>query len=122
MAKKQNVGDMIIQGLKDAIAFERGELEARVRVREMTVREATVDLPPHFSNERIRNTRLKMGYSQPVFAKALNVSTQTVKAWEQGTRVPDGPTRRLLEIAEEAPEVLRRKVHLPAEAGVGANG
>ena len=109
MSQEPNVGDMIIQGLKDAIAFERGELKARVSIRETTAREAEVDAPPRYGNERIRATRLKMGYSQPIFAKALNVSTQTVKAWEQGTRVPDGPTRRLLEIAEEAPEILREK-------------
>lgn len=82
-----------------------------MRVRELTAREAKVDQSPRYDNERIRATRLKLGYSQPIFAKALNVTTQTVKAWEQGARVPDGPTRRLLEVAEEASEILRRKVH-----------
>ena len=111
----KNFGELLIQSLHDAVAFEGGKLDARINVRELTVREAKVDTPPRYSNERVRATRLKLGYSQPIFAKALNVSTQTVKAWEQGTRVPDGPTRRLLEIAEETPEILQRKVHVHDE-------
>lgn len=121
MPRTQNLGDLLIRSLGEAIAFEKGELEARVRVRELTAREANVDAPPRYDNERIRTTRQKLGYSQAVFARALNVSTQTVRAWEQGTRVPDGPTRRLLEIAEEAPEVLQRKVH-PLESALDQAG
>lgn len=36
--------------------------------------------------------------SQPVFASLLNVKAATVRAWEQGQRVPDGAPARLLEI------------------------
>jgi len=36
----------------------------------------------------------------------LNVSGSTVRAWEQGAREPEGPTLRLLEIAEKNPAVL----------------
>jgi len=116
MARTYTPGDLLIQSLGDAIAYEKGELRARVRVNELTAREAQVDAPPHFDKERIRAARLKPGYSQLIFAKARSVSTQTVKAQEQGTRTPDGPTRRLLEVAEEAPEILRRKVHPRAAA------
>jgi len=44
--------------------------------------------------------------SQAVFATTLNVSLATVRAWEQGTRTPEGPSRRLLEIAERHPQIL----------------
>ncbi len=50
--------------------------------------------------------------SQPVFAKLLNVSPETVKAWEQGKRVPEGAAVRLLEVAEDHPEVLRPKLRV----------
>jgi DNA-binding transcriptional regulator YiaG len=40
----------------------------------------------------------------------LNVSPATVRAWEQGVRVPDGPSLRLLEIAERQPAVLLAQV------------
>ena len=51
-----------------------------------------------------------MALSQPIFAAALNVSPETVRAWEQGKREPDGPTLRLLEVAEQHPEVLLKRV------------
>src|SRR3954471_9400533 len=98
MARKKSLGDLLIQSLGDAIAFEKGELQARVNVRELTARDAKVDAPPRYTPAHIRATRLKLGYSQLIFAKALNVSAQTVRAWEQGSRVPDGPTLRLLEV------------------------
>jgi putative transcriptional regulator len=53
-----------------------------------------------------------MDLSQPVFAAALNVSPETVRAWEQGKREPEGPTLRLLEIAEHHSEVFLQRVHL----------
>ena len=115
MAREKRLGELLIRGLNEAIAFEKGTGAARVRTVEHTARAAKVDAPPRYDELRIRAMRLKLGYSQYIFAKALNVSAQTVKAWEQGARVPDGPTLRLLEIAEESPEVLARKVH-PIEA------
>jgi putative transcriptional regulator len=51
-----------------------------------------------------------MELSQPVFAAALNVSPETIRAWEQGKREPDGPTLRLLEVAEQHPEVFLGKI------------
>jgi putative transcriptional regulator len=51
-----------------------------------------------------------MELSQPVFAAALNVSPDTIRAWEQGKREPDGPTLRLLEVAKQHPEVLLDKL------------
>jgi len=111
MAKKKTLGDLLMQSLEDAVAFDNGRLEARTRTVEVTARDARVDEPPRYTSSRIRAVREKLALSQQVFARALNVSPQTVRAWEQGSRVPDGPTRRLLEIAEESPEILTRKVH-----------
>ena len=60
--------------------------------------------------DRIRALREQLGFSQRTFAAALNVSQQTVSAWEQGVRAPDGPSRRLLEIAEAQPEAFLTRV------------
>jgi putative transcriptional regulator len=54
--------------------------------------------------------RKRLGVSQPVFARTLNVSTETVKAWEQGKNTPGGPAARLLEITEAYPEVMVKYV------------
>ncbi len=114
MARERDLGKRLIESLGDAIAFKNGAIEARVRRVSRTTRttsDAKVDKPPRYDAERVRETRLNLGYSQELFARALNVSAATVKAWEQGNRVPDGPTQRLLEIAEEKPDVLASKVH-----------
>ena len=49
---------------------------------------------------------LKSGLSQRQFASAIGVSERTLEEWEQGRRVPSGPARTLLKIAERHPEVL----------------
>jgi putative transcriptional regulator len=51
-----------------------------------------------------------MGLSQALFAQVLNASPETVKAWEQGKRVPDGMALALLEVAERSPDVLMSRV------------
>ena len=116
-------GQRLIDSAREAVAIEKGEKKA-ARVTRYTAAEARVEAPPRYVAERIREIRDHMGLSQPVFAAALNVSPETVRAWEQGKREPDGPTLRLLEVAERHPEVLlqrvrsRRKGERPA-AGVG---
>jgi len=62
--------------------------------------------PPQFSAEKIRAVRTHLKLSQPVFAGILNVSGSTVRAWENGMREPEGPSLRLLELAEKHPEML----------------
>lgn len=68
-----------------------------------------VTAAPAFRGNRILAVRESLHLSQPVFAAALNVSPETVKKWEQGTRDPDGAALRLLELAEQHPEwILER--------------
>ena len=65
-----------------------------------------VEKPRGYAAPKVRAIRRHLGLSQTVFAITLNVSPATVRAWEQGVRVPDGPSRRLLEIADRHPEIL----------------
>lgn len=62
--------------------------------------------PKKVSKEDIVRLRKRLKWSQTFFAKGLNVSVKTVQAWEQGLRTPEGPTLKLLEIAERHPELL----------------
>lgn len=107
--KKGTFGQQLIESTREAVQIERGEREP-ARVTRYTAAEAKVEPPPQYVSERIKRIRNQMGLSQPVFAAALNVSTETVRAWEQGKREPDGPTLRLLEVAEQHPEVLLKNV------------
>jgi len=74
--------------------------------------QAHVDEPPAYSAERITAIRQRLALSQRLFAGSLHVSLPTVRAWEQGTRKPEGAALRLLEIAETHPELLAEKVHV----------
>jgi putative transcriptional regulator len=107
VAENTNIGDALIAALEEAVAYERGELPGlRVDRVAITARGARVDPAPEYSPEEIRAIRHSLSLSQQVFADVLNASASAVRAWEQGTREPDGPTRRLLQVAEEHPDVL----------------
>lgn len=105
-------GEALIQGLKEAIAYERGELPnvRVVTVERVTAGKAHVERPPWYAPFLIREIRDKLSVSQAIFAEMLGVSVSSVRAWEQGKREPDGPARRLLQIAETHPEMLKAVV------------
>ena len=107
--KRTEVGRRIERALRQAIAYERGELtDVRVTRHPITAREARVAPPPEYTAEQVRDVRHRMGLSQAVFARALNVSDSTVQAWEQGKRSPDGASLRLLELADRRPASFLR--------------
>lgn len=109
---EQNFGDLLIEGLREAVAVRRGEREPARRVRRlMTARDAVVHPPPQYEGARIQRIREALGLSQSVFAQVLNASAETVKAWEQGKRQPEGMALTLLELAETHPEALMTRVH-----------
>ena len=91
--KKQRMADGLMKGLNQAVKMEKGELSGRERVR-------TLSRPARkwskLDIKRLRSQTFHM--SQPIFASLLNVKPATVRAWEQGQRVPDGAAARLLEI------------------------
>ena len=52
----------------------------------------------------VRRVRRKVGLSQVAFARRIGVPVDTVRNWEQGKRMPQGPARALLRIIDRAPE------------------
>lgn len=105
----KSVGQEIIEGLKEAIAFERGLLP-NTRVDFVTARAVHVAPPPAIESGNIVKIRAKMGLSQVVFARTLNVNPETVRSWEQGKGSPGGAALRLLEISRERPDILVAKI------------
>ena len=100
---------LLIGSAREALEIARG---TRRPSRTYTARDVLVESPPAYSAGQIRAIRAALAVSQPVFANLLNVSERTVHSWEQGTREPDGPTLRLLELAKEDPAVLMRRIVL----------
>ncbi len=92
--KSQTVGESIIQGLKEAIAWTKGEND---NVRVTLVRVPEVD---------VRKVRLKMGLSQAQFAAKFGFPPATLRNWEQGRSHPDASTRVLLAVIAKHPEAV----------------
>ncbi len=92
--KPQTVGESIIEGLKQAIAWTQGEHDnARVTL-------------VHVPEVDVRKVRLKMKLSQAQFATKFGFPPATLRNWEQGRSRPDAPTRVLLAVIAKHPEAV----------------
>ncbi len=95
-----SVFDQIKTGLEECLAHAKGELTlATVRVPAP---------PPRVDAKTIASVRRKLHMSQTVFAATLNVSPRTVQSWEQGLRVPNEASLRLIQIIDSNPVVVER--------------
>ena len=54
----------------------------------------------------VKRIRAGLGKSQVEFALMIGVSVATLRNWEQGRRVPEGPAQALLRVAAENPEAV----------------
>ncbi len=55
-----------------------------------------------------RRIREGLGLTQSEFARRINVSTETIRNWEQGKRCPTGAARALLRVLDRDPETVLR--------------
>jgi putative transcriptional regulator len=86
MAKaKRNIGQEILDGLREIKSGERGRV---------------INVPD------VASIRTKTGLSQARFAVLLGVSVRTLQDWEQGRRAPSGAARTLLMVADRNPHAL----------------
>ncbi len=101
MAKKikVNIFEDMKEALQGAAAYERGGA-VNLRVTRIPPR------PKEISPREIRRIREALKASQPLFATYLNVSTNAVRSWEQGTRRPRQAALKLLVIARKNPKAL----------------
>lgn len=54
----------------------------------------------------IKRSRSRFRLSQSQFAHLLGISVKTLRNWEQGRRVPEGPARVLLQVAARHPDAV----------------
>ena len=106
--KKKYMDDATFQELKGA--FEEAAEHAEGKRADLRTTTLAMPEPPApMDAEAIIRLRKSVNCSQAMFAKFLNVSTSTVRGWEQGARSPSDPALRLLEIADRHPEVMFMK-------------
>lgn len=77
----------------DAVDFEAEVASGRMR---------------RFSPVDVAAIRAKTGLSQDRFAKAFQISPHTLRNWEQGRRVPEGPAQALLMAIDRDPDAVMR--------------
>lgn len=82
----------LLESVREGGAILRGEMEAAYTVSSNV--------------SGITYLREKHNLTQSQFAKLLGISVATLRNWEQGRRKPEGPARRLLQIAADYPEVV----------------
>jgi putative transcriptional regulator len=90
----------IRKGLEQAVAYSRGGASPggyRVHV------------PAHVD---VRAIRSRLGLTQHVFAARFGFSVNTLRHWEQGKRVPEGPTRAYLQVIDRAPAAVEKALRI----------
>lgn len=112
MAKiKESIEERLIRSMEQAVAIAKGAVApSRAYDLPLSVKEAKVPAAPVYGPKQIIAIRSNLKLSQALFAQALNVSAGTVRSWEQGEKPPQGPSRRLLEIAARSPETILNSV------------
>ena len=91
MARKSK----IIEGLKEAVRYARGDQTAG--------RSHTVKVPVPLDVKAIRQHQ---GLTQKAFASKYGFSLGTLKNWEQGHRAPVGASLTLLRVIEKYPAAV----------------
>jgi putative transcriptional regulator len=109
--KRLSVADQIRKGLEEAILHAQGEITLK------TTTFKTLDLPPVVGADDLTAIRLASGLSQAVFARVLNVTTKTVRSWEQGVRKPSQVALRLIQVFQQDPSSLLRFVEPSGSQG-----
>ncbi len=112
------VGAEFIAGMEELIATAKaGGLAAVKRKYASRVTPALAYDLPVVAGGDVAAARKALGVSQPIFAKILGASVQSVRAWEQGTKPPSGVARRLIGEIRHDPEYWRKRF-VPKPAAV----
>lgn len=90
----KSAGSRILASLREAVDWVEGK-DVAVRVTHVEV--PVVD---------IRATRRRMGLSQSAFAAKFGFQAATLRNWEQGRTMPDGPARVLLAVIAKHPDAV----------------
>lgn len=88
-------GDRILKSAEQALAFAKGE----------SGHGCVVHIPEEINVRRIRK---KLDMTQRDFAAYFGVNLRTIQDWEQGRRIPSGPSRNFLFVIDKEPEAVRR--------------
>ena len=93
---------------KDAFRELVASVRQAGRIRRGTLRASRTTT---FKPADVKAARTKLRASQSEFAIMIGVSVATLRNWEQGRRVPDGPALALLRVATKNPTAVAEALH-----------
>jgi len=96
--KRSELGREIEAGLREAIAWKRGEIALPVQI---------VEAMPA---ARVKEIRKSVAKSPREFEQRFGVPARTIEGWEQGRRV-DVAAAVLLSVIAKAPKTVEKAVH-----------
>lgn len=100
---KEQAFQELITSIREAGGIRRGKLKpARITT---------------FRPADVKSVREKLKASQTEFALMIGVSVATLRNWEQGRRMPDGPALALLRIAAKNPRAVAEALHREPRKG-----
>jgi putative transcriptional regulator len=90
-----SVAASIKRSLEQAIAYTENSADAK---------RYHVYIPAEIDVKAIRT---KLDMTQEVFSSQFGIPLKTLRHWEQGRRVPEGPTRAYLLVIERNPSAVK---------------
>jgi len=94
------MGASILRGFEEAIAFAEGTADMSLY---------RVHIPAEIDVKAIRG---RLGLTQQEFAVRFGFSVNTLRHWEQGRRVPEGPTRAYLMVIDREPQAVQKALRI----------
>ena len=92
--EKTEFGAGLLEGLREAAAWRRGEIEPPSR--------EIATLTP----ERVKAIRKAVAKSPREFSRRFGIPARTLEGWEQGRRRPDPAASVLLRVIEHNPKAV----------------
>jgi len=94
------VAESIRRGLEEALAYAEGTADTnRYGIH------VAVDID-------VKEIRTKLNMTQEEFAGRFGFSINTLRHWEQGHRVPEGPTRAYLLVIDRNPKAVQKALRV----------
>jgi putative transcriptional regulator len=90
------VAESIRRGLEEALAYAEGTADTS---------RYGVHIPEDID---VKAIRAKLDMTQEEFAGRFGFSVNTLRHWEQGRRVPEGPTRAYLLVIDRNPKAVQK--------------
>jgi putative transcriptional regulator len=100
MAKRK-----IFAELMEGVAAMGAQRQGKLTLRSYKVKAARL---PRVNAGTIRETRERLNFSRPVFARKLHINERTLEKWEQGRAKPNPQAATLLLLVRRYPDTLDR--------------